>query len=197
MRTRALAAVAAAALLLWPACGETNDRTLPGRATEGAEAEATSTPEGDGEKGFVASANAACERAEGRVRGIEVPDSNEAWLGFGRAVERRFLEMTDALASLDPPRKLDDDFREWLRKLEGSRRAFRSLYRTFAFHYPAVEGPNDRISRALDRVFARDTEARQWVQVRLTDLYSCYGSTAMGFARSVTSGPCGGFYFCE
>lgn len=180
---RSIAVLVAAAVLVLPACGEGGDQTLPGRASQ--TAEATPAPEeGGGDEGFLAAANEVCEKADERMSAVEAPATQREWLGFGRRIERRFVRMLDDLAALDPPDGLRGDFRKWLGKLERSRHAFRSLYRTIALHYPEVEGPKDRVSRAMQRAFARDTKARQWAQLRLTDLYSCYNSAPWYYARA-------------
>ena len=178
---RGAAVLAATVMALWPACGESGEQTLPGRASPGAESAPT---EDDGEEGFVAAANSACERADQRMSSVEAPPSEREWLGFGRRIERHFARMLDDLSALDPPRKMADDFRKWLRKLDQSRRAFRSLYRTIASRYTARVTPNDPVRRALDRALARDNEARSWAQLRLTDLYSCYNATPWYSARA-------------
>jgi hypothetical protein len=198
MTRRSVAVLAAAVMVLWPACGESDEQVLPGRASPGAEAAATAAPpDGDGEEGFVAAANLACERAGERMANVEAPPSHREWLGFGRRIERHFSGMLDYLSALDPSRKLAGDFRKWLRKLERSRRAFRSLYRTVTFRFTARVRPDDPVQRALDRVFQSDNKARSWVQRRLTDLYSCYNPTPWYSARAAVSAACGGFYFCE
>ena len=91
---RGVAVLAATVMVLWPACGESDEQALPGRASPGAGAGPTAAPtEGEGEEGFVVAANAACERADERMTAVKAPPSHRdlprfSWMCPGSADQR-------------------------------------------------------------------------------------------------------------
>ena len=180
MRRRAVALLVAVTVFGWTGCGDADHETPRGREAAPGAGEATTAPEaGREDDAFAAAANRVCERAVDQMSEVAAPRSDVEWSRFGGSIERRFTHMVDELAALDPSHPLEGKFDEWLRKLDASRRAFRELYETG----PRNDWRGAIVERAYGRANTTDVVAREWAQVHLTDLYSCYNVTPWYVAR--------------